>query len=274
MKICIKCNAEKSKMDFHKEKNRKDGLCCYCKSCRNEQARKWYEANPEKAADKGKKWRESNPEYSAESARKWREENPDKFVDSSRKWRAENSEKIAEKNRKWQAENKEKAAEGKRKYREENHEKIAEINRKWRESNTGYSAEISKKWREENPDRASKAGKIYRKMRLESDPLFKLSINIRTLIGKSIKNQGYTKKSKTFEILGCTFEEFKMHIESQFQEGMSWERRSEWHLDHFYPASKARDEAHLLELNHYTNLRPLWAIDNIRKGAKIPEEFL
>jgi hypothetical protein len=55
---------------------------------------------------------------------------------------------------------------------------------------------------------------------------------------------------------------------------MSWSNRELWHLDHIYPVSKALNEEHLIQLNHYTNFQPLWAEDNIRKGNKIPKEFM
>jgi hypothetical protein len=85
----------------------------------------------------------------------------------------------------------------------------------------------------------------------------------------SIKGKGYTKKSKTSEYLGCTFNEFKTYIEEKFIENMSWENRMDWHLDHIYPISLAETEDELIKLNHYTNFQPLWAVDNLRKGNKI-----
>jgi hypothetical protein len=85
---------------------------------------------------------------------------------------------------------------------------------------------------------------------------------------------GFKKNSKTANYLGCTFEEFKIWIENQFQEGMNWDNFSEWHLDHIYPVSRAIDEEHLIVLNYYTNFQPLWAIDNLRKSNKLPEELL
>ena len=107
------------------------------------------------------------------------------------------------------------------------------------------------------------------KKRKLTEPLFKLTCNIRSLIYMSIKKQGYTKNSKTSKYLGCTFEEFKIHLEKQFIKGMNWENQGEWHLDHIYPVSLAKDEEELIRLNHYTNFQPLWAIDNIKKGNKI-----
>ncbi len=109
----------------------------------------------------------------------------------------------------------------------------------------------------------------YVKNRRAIDPLYKLTENIRSLIRISIKNRGFKKSSKTANILGCSFEEFKIHIENQFTEGMTWENHGEWHYDHIYPVGKRRDEAHLIELNHYTNFQPLWADDNWTKGSKI-----
>lgn len=109
----------------------------------------------------------------------------------------------------------------------------------------------------------------YIKNKRLNNPVFKLKFNIRNLIRNSIKKQGYSKKSKTFEILGCSFEEFKEYLEKQFTEGMTWNNAGEWHLDHIYPISLAKDEQEVIRLNHYTNFQPLWAIDNIKKGNKI-----
>jgi len=85
-----------------------------------------------------------------------------------------------------------------------------------------------------------------------------------------LTNNGFTKKSRSYEILGCSFDYFKNHIESKFTDGMTWENRSKWHIDHIIPISSAKTEAEILKLNHYTNLQPLWAADNIRKGNKMP----
>jgi hypothetical protein len=125
--------------------------------------------------------------------------------------------------------------------------------------------EAKKKWLLKNKDYHNN----YFKSRKKTDALFRLKINITSRVYSSIKNNGYSKKSKTYEILGCDFETFKAHLENQFTEGMNWSNQGEWHLDHIYPVSLARDEQHLIELNHYTNFQPLWAEDNIRKGNKL-----
>jgi hypothetical protein len=94
---------------------------------------------------------------------------------------------------------------------------------------------------------------------------------IRSLILVSIKKMGYSKKSKTNEILGCSFEVFKQHIERQFKKGMTWNNHGEWHLDHIIPMASATTEEEVLKLNHYTNFQPLWAEDNLKKSDKIIE---
>jgi hypothetical protein len=80
---------------------------------------------------------------------------------------------------------------------------------------------------------------------------------------------GYTKKSRTYEILGCSFEEFKNYIDNQLSVGMSWDNHGEWHLDHKIPISFGKTEEEVIKLNHYTNFQPLWAYENLLKSNKI-----
>lgn len=105
--------------------------------------------------------------------------------------------------------------------------------------------------------------------RIKVDPVFALSTRIRSLIYARIYSGGYTKKSRSQEILGCTWPEFKLHIERQFLKGMSWDRLSEIHLDHIVPIATAKTEEEVIALNHFTNIRPMWAKDNLSKGAQV-----
>jgi hypothetical protein len=89
------------------------------------------------------------------------------------------------------------------------------------------------------------------------------------LIRGTITNKGYTKKSKTHEILGIDWMGLKEHMERQFIGGMNWENRDQWHIDHIIPLATAQCEDDIIKLNHYTNLQPLWAEDNFSKGSKI-----
>jgi len=92
---------------------------------------------------------------------------------------------------------------------------------------------------------------------------------MRSRLSSYLKKNNITKKNKTFDIVGCSPKFLKKHLEKQFKEGMSWDNRDEWHIDHIIPLSSAETEERLYELCHYTNLQPLWAEENMKKGNKI-----
>jgi hypothetical protein len=86
----------------------------------------------------------------------------------------------------------------------------------------------------------------------------------------SFVNKGLRKNSKTSQILGCSFEEFKLYLESKFETWMSWENYGKyngelnygWDIDHIIPLSSVSNEEEILELNHFTNLQPLCSYTN------------
>ncbi|NCS94365.1 MAG: hypothetical protein GW761_11245, partial [Leptospira sp.] len=90
----------------------------------------------------------------------------------------------------------------------------------------------------------------------------------------SFKRKGYKKGSKTEQILGCSFLDFKEYIEEQFTQGMNWANYGQWHIDHIIPISVAENEAQILILNRYQNLRPLWADENLSKSDSVPWELI
>lgn len=123
-----------------------------------------------------------------------------------------------------------------------------------------------------NIDKVRERQRCNKKNLRKNNPLFKLRSNIGTLIANSFASNNYKKKSKTEEILGCSFVEFKQYIESKFLNGMTWENRSDWHLDHIVPQSFATTEKEIIMLNHYTNFQPLWSKDNLNKSSRITEQ--
>ena len=108
-----------------------------------------------------------------------------------------------------------------------------------------------------------------RKERRKVDPIFNITNRMRCRIWKFLKLLKVSKKNKTFEIVGCCPNFLKEFIESKFVEGMTWDNRNEWHIDHIIPLSTAKTEDELYNLCHYTNLQPLWSEDNIKKSNKI-----
>lgn len=111
------------------------------------------------------------------------------------------------------------------------------------------------------------------KLRKEKDFSYKLSTLFRSRISRAIK-EGYGKKSsKVIELLGCDWNTAKEWVEKQWKEGMNWDNHGlkGWHIDHIIPVSffNMKDLNEQKKCFHYTNLQPLWAIDNIKKSNKL-----
>lgn len=101
------------------------------------------------------------------------------------------------------------------------------------------------------------------------DVNFMISRKLRNRLYQAIKNN--YKLGSAVRDLGCSIEELKQHIESKFQESMSWENYGKWHIDHITPLASfnLENREELLKACHYTNLQPLWAEDNLSKGDKV-----
>lgn len=89
----------------------------------------------------------------------------------------------------------------------------------------------------------------------------------------ALNNRELSKNWKhIFKITGYTVEELKKHLESKFTKGMNWDNIGEWHIDHIYPESKFNyssfEDSEFKECWSLDNLQPLWAMDNLVKGAK------
>jgi hypothetical protein len=115
------------------------------------------------------------------------------------------------------------------------------------------------------------------KARYRNDPTFRIKTLLRRRIRNVIESRGYKPRSKeVLDQIGCSADELKQHFESMFQEGMSWENFGEWHIDHIIPLASVRGNTieeliqGMIRLNHYSNLQPLWAKDNIKKGSMMP----
>lgn len=132
--------------------------------------------------------------------------------------------------------------------------------------------EYSKSYYRKNREKVIKRTSLYAKERYQKDASFKTLSLLRSRILHALKNyKGVRKASKTIQLVGCSIEELKLHLETQFTEGMSWENQGEWHIDHIKPCSSfdlTKEEEQKICF-HYTNLQPLWAKDNHSKGNKL-----
>ena len=179
-----------------------------------------------------------------------------------------NREEILKKHKIYYQENKEIINEKNKIYASEHKESVAEYKKEW--GNKESSKEKAKIYRDENKEILGKKSYARKKERLKNDPFFKFTENIRSCIYQAIYRNNFTKNSKTAEILGCTFEEFKLHIENQFLPWMNWDNYGlyngefefGWDLDHIIPISSALTYDEIIKLNHHTNFQPLCSYTN------------
>ena len=201
--------------------------------------------------------------------RKYREANKELIAKKAKEYREANKAKIAEQRKTFREANKAKIAEQDKKYREANKAKILERNKLYYEHNK----DKIKQYREVNKDKINQQNREYIKKRKKNDIQFKINQNIRSLISMTIKNKGFKKSLKSEQILGCTIQEFKQHLEGLFESWMSWdnygnpkdglfEPNKTWDIDHIIPASSGLTDEELVKLNHYKNLKPLCSYVN------------
>lgn len=143
-----------------------------------------------------------------------------------------------------------------------------EIDRKHRQSE---KYKITQKTFLKSPEQMEKS-RIRAKRARDASILLRIKSNLRSRINKIISNKGFSKKGNLNSSLGCSGAFLIEYLEKQFLPGMSWDFRSDIHIDHIIPLATAKTIEDVYKLNHYTNLRPMWAIDNLKKGSKILKE--
>jgi len=143
-----------------------------------------------------------------------------------------------------------------------NKKKILESNRKWKEDNKDWVSDYNHTYGQQHKEEKN----IREKKRRNEDPIYRMKLNLRRINRRSIKNFNVKGASN---LLGCSYEEVREHLSKQFRDGMNWDNYGEWHIDHIIPLASAETEDEVIKLYHYTNLQPLWAKDNLSKGAKI-----
>ena len=200
-----------------------------------------------------------------------------KYRDTSMKCTKEyykkNKEECAKKSKERREDNKEEIKESRKKYYEDNKEEILLKNSIYCKQNRDSRNKKARENYRKRLDNNRKLKRDYVNEKLRTNELFKLKCNIRCLIGNAFRRGFTTKSKKTIEILGCSFEEFKLHLESKFDDKMNWQNQGTyWHMDHIIPISSAQTEEDVYRLNHYTNFRPLYWEDNLKKSNKIEYE--
>ena len=200
----------------------------------------------------------------------------EKVRKNKRRYYLKNREKILAKQKSDYENDKESFKNRHRKYQEKNKDKIRSKKKSYREKNIDKSKDYMREYyktnkekirnrQKENKDRNNENQKVYSKFRRDNDPLYKISGNLRRMISRAFYRNGYTKESRTHEILGCQFSFFKIYLESKFEQWMNWDNYGVyngeltfgWDIDHIIPLSSAITEEDIIKLNYYTNLQPL-----------------
>ena len=197
-----------------------------------------------------------------------------------REYYLRNADKKKKRERKRYWANREGFLEKRKEYYSNNVNKIKKRDVEYYENNREIILKKKKEYRQQNKDKIKeyrltiKEGlRNYYNDKYSTDNLYKLSHSTRCLISGSLRKKGFSKKSKTCEILGCTFEEFKTYLESKFKPWMDWnnygnwngqpkEMNVSWDIDHIIPLSSAITEEDIINLNHYSNLQPLCSYYN------------
>lgn len=164
--------------------------------------------------------------------------------------------------RKYNSENRDEISAKRKKYNRENKEKIAAMRRVYYKLN-------SHQWVERREKNRMKFN-AYPVSRRKTDIMFAVAGRLRDRTRTAFRVRGWRKSGPTEKLLGTSFELARRHLESQFLPGMSWENRGKWHIDHVVPLASAKTPKEMAILCKYTNLQPLWAVDNFRKNAKMP----
>ncbi len=125
-------------------------------------------------------------------------------------------------------------------------------------------------WHEEMKAKTRPVQRAYMRSRRETDPAFKLLCTLRSRLRLALKAKGASKACRTIELCGCTLRELRVHTEARFTGGMTWENHGKWHVDHIRPCATfdLLDEAQQRECFHFSNLQPMWALDNFRKSNR------
>ena len=185
-----------------------------------------------------------------------------------KEYRLKNIERERERSRKYASKNRE----ARRKYNKEHYLKNKEHKREYALKNKEHISKRMREYRLKNKNNKNLSFHIerrnkYIRNRKKTDPIFKLTANLRRRTLLALKGQ--LKSAPTMKLIGCTVDELRRHIESQFEPWMTWKNHGLWHMDHIKPCAKfdLTDPEQQRICFNWSNLQPLERMANLRKGA-------
>jgi len=207
---------------------------------RNEYMRNFYAKNAESVKARANAYRLANREKVLAAKKVYREANPEKVAAGKRGFYLRNrAAVIAKQQARWRVRDVEAARAIKRERRLRNH-----------------AAELGKE-------------RVYARRRYAEDIQFRLANVLRARMRGALRSNH--RAGSAVRDLGCSIVEFRDYLAAKFAEGMTWANWGEWHIDHIRPLSSfdLTDRAQFLRAAHFTNMQPLWAHENLAKGAKL-----
>lgn len=232
-------------------------LDAICKKCIKEYKAKYYQNNKEKIM------RRSNLRYLrfSKQIKKCNKIYYYDTIEKQKKYRAE-----YRKNNKNKVEYKKYFAE----YYKNNRDTLLKYQRKYQRENACRITLCRQQYRDNNREEIRRRRREQEK-RYKLNMEYRILINLRIRLSKVIKYQGIKKSDCTMKLVGCTIKNLLKHIESQFDSRMTWDNYGKfgWHIDHIKPCisfdlAKPEEQKKCF---HYTNLRPLWWLDNLKKSS-------
>ena len=227
-------------------------------------------------------------EYRKEYNKEYHLKNKERVDAYQAQWYKDNIETVREKHNIYYEKNKERIEIRSKKNRDkpESKAKRKEYSAGYYLKNKGEVNKREKAWRQNNKDRISRNARqnrlkniehyrkyhaAYARQQRRINPRYMMRGRLRARINMALRyfvNEG--KRFNTLVYTGCSINFLVKHIEKQFKNGMNWENRNKWHIDHIKPCANfdLTDTKQQLECFHYTNLQPLWAVENMKKGVR------
>lgn len=141
-----------------------------------------------------------------------------------------------------------------------------DIEKTKRDTNREEYNSKSREWRLTNKNYINAQKREREQKRRDTDPSYRIRHNLSTRLYLTVSK----KTGKTMELVGCSRADLETHLASKFTEGMTWQNYGDWHIDHIKPCASfdlASPEKQK-ECFHWSNLQPLWAVDNLKKGSR------
>jgi len=286
-KICKHCGVSKPQSEYQKAGGGK-WLQPYCKPCDADRKRKYSIINKERVVQARKRYYSENKDFVTKQIKEYRSKNIDKVKERIRKYKEENIDKIRKRSREYGQINREKLSQKTKEARALNPEyykaKAAALRAKRTPEQKAILYEKQRLWRILNKDkikaqrqkpevkeRTRERNRINGNIKSATDITFKILKNLRGRTRFALKKWDTIKSDTTENLLGCTIPYFKEYFSSLFTEGMTWElfMSGQIHIDHKKPCSKfdLRIESEQRACFHYSNLQPLFKLDNLKKGT-------